>query len=306
VSGEPGERLRRGGLLRKLQLSEDTRLVVLPDGVSPLSPAFLMSAPADYWRAHPEYLDRNGHLVTSVGGLLVQRGDRALLIDAGYGDRPGGSPPVVAPWHGGQLPTSLRQAGVDPDRIEAVAFTHLHDDHIGWASPYSPVRGGTLLTDAEWLVTAPEWQANRTDAQGTVRLTDAETRVRTIADGEEVFPGVTAVIAAGHSRGHTAYVIDSGDRWVVVLGDAVHSPSQVDHPEWTVRFDSDGAAAEASRRRLLDLAAGATLAYAGHFADVQFGHVERSGTGTTWRPAGPEPLEFGRHASTRPGGLRRS
>jgi hypothetical protein len=63
----------------------------------------------------------------------------------------------------------------------------------------------------------------------------------------------------------------------------------VQHPEWTVLFDSDSVAAEASRRRLLDLAADATLAYAGHFADVQFGHVERSHTGTTWRPAGPEP-----------------
>jgi hypothetical protein len=36
----------------------------------------------------------------------------------------------------------------------------------------------------------------------------------------------------------------------------------VQHPEWTVLFDSDSVAAEASRRRLLDLAADATLAYA--------------------------------------------
>ncbi|MFL6128209.1 MAG: hypothetical protein ACJ73E_03990 [Mycobacteriales bacterium] len=115
--------------------------------------------------------------------------------------------------------------------------------------------------------------------------------MRTIADGEQIFPGVTAALAAGHSRGHTGYVIDSGDISLVVLGDSVHSPAQVGHPEWTVLFDSDAAAAETSRRRLLDLAACATLAYAGHFADVQFGHVEHSRAGTWWRPmdAGTDP-----------------
>jgi glyoxylase-like metal-dependent hydrolase (beta-lactamase superfamily II) len=281
----PGDvRLRRGAHRRSLRLGDDMRLSVLPDGVSPLAPEFLTSAPAAYWRSHPEYLDADGNLVTSVAALLVERGDRALLIDAGYGARAGGSPPIVAPWQGGHLPESLRRAGVDPDRVEAVAFTHLHDDHIGWASPYSPAGGGTLFGRAEWLVTAPEWEANRIDSQGTVRLTEATSRLRAITDGEEIFPGVTAVLAAGHSRGHTAYVIETGRTRVVVLGDVVHSPAQLDHPEWTVLFDSDAAAAEASRRRLLDLAADATLTHAGHFADVVFGRVERFPAGMRWQP----------------------
>jgi glyoxylase-like metal-dependent hydrolase (beta-lactamase superfamily II) len=236
-------RLRRGAHRRSLRLGDDMRLSVLPDGVSPLAPEFLTSAPAAYWRSHPEYLDADGNLVTSVAALLVERGDRALLIDAGYGARAGGSPPIVAPWQGGHLPESLRRAGVDPDRVEAVAFTHLHDDHIGWASPYSPAGGGTLFGRAEWLVTAPEWEANRIDSQGTVRLTEATSRL------------------------------------------------QLDHPEWTVLFDSDAAAAEASRRRLLDLAADATLTHAGHFADVVFGRVERFPAGMRWQPL---PDEIGR------------
>ena len=279
------ERLRRGARLRSLWLDDRVRLTVVPDGVSPLDPAFLTSAPEDYWRSHPEYLNGDGHLVTSVGGLLVEREGRALLIDAGYGDRPGGSPPVVPPWRGGQLPGSLRRVGRDPDQIEAVAFTHLHDDHLGWASPYSPGAGGrVLLGRAEWLVTAPEWEANRRDAQGTERLAEAASRLRTIADGEEIFPGVTAVLAAGHSRGHTGYVIEAGRRRLVVLGDAVHSPAQLGHPEWTVLFDSDADRARASRLRLLELASAATLAYAGHFADVVFGRVERTADGLRWRP----------------------
>ncbi|MFG1710932.1 hypothetical protein ACFLIM_48010 [Nonomuraea sp. M3C6] len=32
------------------------------------------------WTAHPEHLDISGSLVASIGGLLVENGDRALLI----------------------------------------------------------------------------------------------------------------------------------------------------------------------------------------------------------------------------------
>ncbi|MER5184852.1 hypothetical protein ABT009_42340 [Streptomyces sp. NPDC002896] len=37
------------------------------------------------WAAHPEYLDETGQLTGSSGALLVERGERALLIDAGFG-----------------------------------------------------------------------------------------------------------------------------------------------------------------------------------------------------------------------------
>jgi glyoxylase-like metal-dependent hydrolase (beta-lactamase superfamily II) len=285
-AGEPARWHRAAGV-RSVWLGDHVRVSNVPDGVSPVSPAVL-SAPTDYWQAHPKYLDADGYVVTSIGGLLVERGDRALLIDAGFGPRAGGGAPLIPPWRGGRLPESLRQVGRDPGRIEAVAFTHMHDDHIGWATPHGLINGKVLFGLAEWLVTGPEWEANRTDEHGAVRLAEADSRLRIIDDGEEVFPGVTAVLAPGHTRGHTGYLIDTGDARLLVLGDAVHTPAQVEHPEWTVIFDSDHGRAEASRRRLLDLATGTTTAYAGHFAGVQFGRPERNGNGPRWRPLPPE------------------
>jgi glyoxylase-like metal-dependent hydrolase (beta-lactamase superfamily II) len=277
-------RLHRPARLRSIWLPDMVRVSYLPHGDSRLTPAFLPSAPSDFWRSHPEYLEADGYLVTSVGGLLVERGDRALLIDAGYGPHSGSAPPIVTLWRGGQLPASLRQVGRDPDRLDAVAFTHMHDDHIGWASPRSSVDGHVLFGGAEWLLSGPEWAASRTDEDGNERLAEAANRLRTISDGEEVFPGVTAVLAPGHTRGHAAYVIDAGGVRLVVLGDALHSPAQVGHPEWRVIFDSDAERAEASRRRLLDLAGRATVAYAGHLADVVFGRPEPDSDGLRWRP----------------------
>jgi glyoxylase-like metal-dependent hydrolase (beta-lactamase superfamily II) len=57
---------------------------------------------------------------------------------------------------------------------------------------------------------------------------------RTLVDpGEEIFPGIRAMVTPGHTPGHTAYIITSGTRTrLIAVGDAFHIPGQVTHPEW--------------------------------------------------------------------------
>src|SRR5687767_6024485 len=79
------ERLRRPASTRSLRLGE-TKVTYVPDGVVQLTPrGWLPGTSDEVWAAHPEYLDETGNLVGSIGGLLVEHGDRALLIDAGFG-----------------------------------------------------------------------------------------------------------------------------------------------------------------------------------------------------------------------------
>nr|WP_324605482.1 MULTISPECIES: hypothetical protein [unclassified Streptomyces] len=79
------ERLRRPAGIRSIRLG-DTTVSYVPDGDVRLRPLQLLQDSTDeVWAAHPEYLDPEGHLVGSVGGLLVEHGGRALLIDAGFG-----------------------------------------------------------------------------------------------------------------------------------------------------------------------------------------------------------------------------
>ena len=82
-----------------------------------------------------------GFLIASVGGLLVERGGRALLIDAGVGPISVGPPlNTFGVQTGGKLLDSLATLGRSPAGIEAVALTHLHNDHFGWA--WYPARSG--------------------------------------------------------------------------------------------------------------------------------------------------------------------
>ncbi|MFD8938099.1 MBL fold metallo-hydrolase [Streptomyces sp. NPDC059578] len=280
-----GERLRRPAGPRSLRLG-DTKVSYVPDGAVQLRPRDLIpDANDEVWAAHPEYLDETGSLVAGIGGLLVEHGDRALLIDAGFG--PQSWPPAPdgprGAIHGGALLDGLARLGRSPERIEAVAFTHLHPDHTGWAWHPAPGADRPAFAGADYLVSEPEWA--RRDLLQEPEAAGLTPYVRTVADGQEVFPGVRIRVTGGHSPGHAEYVITSGGQRLIAFGDALHSPIQVAHPAWSTVFDHDPVRAAERRRWLLaELAEPDTIGFGIHFADVVFGHVDRHGDAFAWRP----------------------
>ncbi|MER6914816.1 MBL fold metallo-hydrolase [Streptomyces sp. NPDC000594] len=280
-----GERLRRPAGIRSLRLG-DTRVSSVPDGAVRLRPRDLIpDVPAEVWADRPEYLDESGCLVAGIGGLLVEHGDRALLIDAGFGPRswPPAPDGPLGGIHGGALLESLARLGSGPERIGAVAFTHLHPDHTGWA--WHPVPGADrpAFAHADYLVPEPEWA--RRDLLGAEEVAGLTPYVRTVADGQEIFPGVRIRITAGHSPGHAEYIITSGGQRLIAFGDALHSPIQVAHPAWSTVFDHDPVRAADHRHRLLaELTEPDTIGFGVHFADVVFGRVRREGDDLAWVP----------------------
>ncbi|OON81070.1 MBL fold metallo-hydrolase [Streptomyces tsukubensis] len=283
----PLERLTRPSPLRSLTFG-DWRLSHIPDGLVQLRPEgwFTGLGPDDLAGLAP-YRGPDGSLVASVGGLLVEHQGRSLLIDAGFGPRrlaAAQTHPALGTLAGGDLINQLRTAGVPAEAVDTVAFTHLHDDHVGWvqAADGAHFAGATSL-----VMSTAEWRE-----RGSLLPARLAGRVRTPADGGEAFPGVTLREWPGHTSGHAGYVVevadersgDAGVRRVLVLGDVLHSPAQTAHPEWRVFFDSEGDEGVRTRRAVLEEAARpGTVCYAGHFADVVFGRVEATGDGYVWQ-----------------------
>ncbi|WP_433662342.1 MBL fold metallo-hydrolase [Nocardia sp. CA-128927] len=282
---DQAERLRRPGQIRSIHLG-DTKVSFVPDGAIQGRPrSWLPDATDAMWDAHQRYLDDSGYLVASIGGLLVENGDRALLIDAGFGPQslpaePGSPNGAI---RSGALLDNLAVLGRRPEHIEAVAFTHLHSDHVGWACHLAPDSDRPAFAHANYLVAEPEW-----DSRGPTDIeiaTAFASRLRTVTDGEEVFPGVRIRITAGHTPGHAEYRISSGGQRVIAFGDALHSPIQADHPEWSCIYDHDPVRAAEHRHRLLaELEEPGTIGFGIHFADAVFGRVSRDGSGPAWRP----------------------
>lgn len=255
---------------------------------------FLNTIPPAYWDEHPEELDRYDQVAMSTGGLLVERDHHRLLIDAGLGTSIEQHP--FGRIDCGAFLAVLKHIGLNREDIDAFALTHLHADHTGWAFVEStPGRREPTFPNAPYHVAALEWEPLRRGerpfgapgAADFIQPMHELANLQVISDGDEVVPGVTAVITPGHSAGHTTFVVTTskGNR-LVAFGDCFHTPAQLLHPEWSSAPDVDPAAVVGARQRILsELGAASTVGFAIHFGDQPFGRVLGVGTETIrWLP----------------------
>jgi glyoxylase-like metal-dependent hydrolase (beta-lactamase superfamily II) len=214
----------------------------------------------------------NGTYPSETNTFLIRGPDRTVLIDTGYG---------------GALFDALRQLRVDPAEVDAVLLTHLHGDHTGGLS-----RGGNaLFPNARVYLARPEFAG----AQANTRqlLAPYGNRVETFdpspleSGGTELFPGIRAVAAFGHTPGHTVYLIESGGERLIIWGDLMHVQGiQFPLPDIAVSYDSDAAAARASRREILEYAARNRIPIGGmHLEYPALGMVEKAGESFRFIPA---------------------
>lgn len=228
-----------------------------------------------------EVLDDDGMLVLSVGAVLISTGERRVLVDAGIGRR---TIPLVRPgttrdasMRGGMLLENLRALGVEPGDVDAVLLTHLHADHVGWIGnedadgvPTFP-NAEYWLDDAEWAFwTRPENSAEAV-APRPHELALIAGRRRHLVAGTEPVAGVTAVATTGHTPGHHAFAVRGSHTSALVVGDAVHCPGEVLHPDVVWVGDHDAAEAVRTRHDIADWVGTEDVVLVGpHFPDAVF------------------------------------
>jgi len=258
----------------------DIMVTALSDGTLARTPEMLRDiAAGDVERLFAEAF--RPAIIVSVNAFLIRRAGRLALVETGSGNYLGTT--------AGHLPESLAAAGVSPGEIETILLTHMHPDHSAWLTDLATGRRNFL--NAELVVHENEprhWNDDAAMARATERekklffqqareqMAPYRDRMRLFRAGE-VFPGVTAIPAHGHTPGHTAFLIASGNEQLLIWGDTVHVPEvQVPRPDVTVVVDTDPAGAVASRRRILDMAATDRLPVTGmHLHFPGFGHVAR-------------------------------
>lgn len=272
-------------------------LTVVSDGARPipLPPRFVLNVPNEEVLKVAEAAGMpKGAVIGPFNPMVVNTGSKRIMIDTGYGPL---SPTV------GKLPRSLAAAGIDPGSIDIVLISHMHGDHInGIKNP----DGSLAFPHAEIKVPAVDWAFWMNDEnmarapEGFIKMSfgftrkifgDIKDRVTLYDWGKEVASGIAAVETAGHTPGHSSFVIQSGSSKLFFQADVSNVPDLfVRNPEWQLAFDNDPERAVATRRRIYDMAAAEQMLIAGyHFPFPGFDFVERAGSGYRLIPAAGHP-----------------
>jgi glyoxylase-like metal-dependent hydrolase (beta-lactamase superfamily II) len=246
------------------------------EGLFGPGPALIPDSDEQFWRENadllaPDHYDLESGLIQACLQTFVLRSEgRTILVDTGAGD--GKERPYVPIF--GHLQTGfldrLADAGVKPEDVDLVINTHVHIDHVGW---------NTYLHDRQWVPTFPNatylfskadfeyWNpVNGHNRQGALvnqnMFEDSVLPVHQAGlanawDGDtyRVDANLTLELAPGHTPGLSVLKLDSGGDRAVFVGDLLHSPSQVLHPDWSSCFCEDPAQASRSRRSVLSWAA---------------------------------------------------
>ena len=212
---------------------------------------------------------------TDVSQLVIDAGDVRTLVDTGTGQ--------------GHLVSTMGALGMDPASVDRVVISHFHGDHIGGIS----MDGAPTFPNASVHFPAPElafldgFEGENENVQGALdKLAPVRDRLTTYGDGDELAPGLTAMVAPGHTPGHMAFHLASGDARLMIASDAIaHPVAFFRHPEWLFGFDMNGDETVATRRRVLGMAADERIPFfASHMPFPGVGRVSRDGAAFRYTP----------------------
>lgn len=257
----------------------------------PLDASFVRNAPLEaVQKTLSDSFLPTDKITISFTAVLVNTGSKLVLFDTGFNDNGGPT--------NGKVVAAMKAAGIEPSMVDVVVLSHFHGDHLQGLRNKA---GQIVYPNAEVMVPEQEWafwmddgkmsaapDAMKGAFQGVRRVLAPNAKdVKQFKWGDEIVSGITAVDASGHTPGHTAFVIASGNQKMMYVADVTNTPVLfAANPEWKVMFDMDPDKAVATRKRILDMAAADKLRLCFYHASFPAtGFIAKEGAGYRFVPA---------------------
>ncbi len=183
----------------------------------------------------------------ALRSLLIDTGDRRILIDNGYGDKQDEKFFRYVYLNGGEgLTGGLQKAGYTAEDITDMVLTHLHADHCGGGIRYNRDRTGyeTVFPNATYWVSRLHWEwathpnPRERDAflEENILPMQKSGQLQLIEKDTELVPGVELRHYNGHTRGQLIPFVRYHGRTLVFMADLI--PSTAHLPlVWNMSYD---------------------------------------------------------------------
>lgn len=222
--------------------------------------------------------------------IVLKIGGKYIMVDAGSG---------VGQWQANatHLPANMRAAGIDRSQIDTILISHFHPDHV-WGLMEKGTNAA-VFPNAELVVNAVEYdfwtgpgrveklpEGRRAAGKRIADVFPTWKNWKLVGKDAEVAPGVRLVEAFGHTPGHSAFLVTSGNDQLMVSNDTMYVPALLaPHPEWQGAYDQDGPAAIGTRRALVDRVIADKIAICGaHFPFPGAGTFVKDGNAYAFTP----------------------
>ncbi len=221
---------------------------VIPENFKMDGGACFGVVPKSIWSKHVPS-DENNMVNLSSRCLLLEKGERKILIDTGLGNKQ--SDKYYGYFHlfdrkGIEL--ALQEVGTKREEITDVIFTHLHFDHAGGASVWDADRKNTVpvFPNAHYYCSKAQWdtandpnprEAASYHPENYTSLYD-QGRLELIHEEELFCEGLYLEIKHGHTRGQIIPVIEYKGKKIVFMADFISSVMNIPLP-YVPSFDVD-------------------------------------------------------------------
>ncbi len=257
--------------------------------------ALLPQATADSLAPHrswlePGFLSGDGNFVLSIHALVIEAGDRRILVDTCVGEHSFPGFEMLAP--NAAFLDELATARFPRESIDTVLCTHLHFDHVGWNTMKDGDDWVPTFPNARYLFARVEWDHWRQQEDKTY-AGSLDASVQPIIDAgladlvetdHRVCDEVWLEPTPGHTPGHVCVHIGSRGERAFITGDMTHHPVQWAEVDWKMLADTDSEQAAASRRRVIEDHAGSdTLVIGTHYAAPTAGYLAKGEAGVWFR-----------------------
>jgi len=202
--------------------------------------------PKSLWSKSYE-ADSNNMCSWAMRCLLVEDGDRLVLIDNGMGSKQDQKFFSYYFLHGEDtLDSSLKKAGFNKDDITDVFLTHLHFDHCGGSIEWSEDRTKyrTAFKNATYWSNAEHWKW-ATEPNPRERASFLNENILPIQESgqlkfllnDELFPGFSVKRVNGHTDAMMLPVISINGSKLMYTADLLPSPTHVP-VSWVMAYDT--------------------------------------------------------------------